>query len=84
MQKSSYIGLGLLVAVLLVLPWVVPNSYYMDLAIRIGINAIIVIGLNLLIGLRARSVWAMRGFWGLALTLRRCCLRTLHGIRCWR
>lgn len=65
MQKSSYIGLGLLVAVLLVLPWVVPNSYYMDLAIRIGINAIIVIGLNLLIGFAGQISLGHEGFLGI-------------------
>ena len=65
MQKSSYIGLGLLVAVLLVLPWVVPNSYYMDLAIRIGINAIIVIGLNLLIGFAGQISLGHAGFLGI-------------------
>ena len=65
MQKSSAIGLGLLVAVLLVLPWVVPNSYYMDLAIRIGINAIIVIGLNLLIGFAGQISLGHAGFLGI-------------------
>lgn len=65
MQKSAYIGLGLLVAVLLVLPWVVPNSYYMDLAIRIGINAIIVIGLNLLIGFAGQISLGHAGFLGI-------------------
>ena len=65
MQKSSVIGLGLLVAVLLVLPWVVPNSYYMDLAIRIGINAIIVIGLNLLIGFAGQISLGHAGFLGI-------------------
>ncbi|GAB3357467.1 MULTISPECIES: branched-chain amino acid ABC transporter permease [Giesbergeria] len=65
MQKSAYIGLGLLIAVLLVLPWVVPNSYYMDLAIRIGINAIIVIGLNLLIGFAGQISLGHAGFLGI-------------------
>ena len=65
MQKSSLIGLGLLVAVLLVLPWVLPNSYYMDLAIRIGINAIIVIGLNLLIGFAGQISLGHAGFLGI-------------------
>ena len=52
-------------AVLLVLPWVVPNSYYMDLAIRIGINAIIVIGLNLLIGFAGQISLGHAGFLGI-------------------
>ena len=63
--KNLYIGLGLLTAVLLVLPWVLPNSYYLDLAIRIGINAIIVIGLNLLIGFAGQISLGHAGFLGI-------------------
>lgn len=46
----AYAGLGVVVAILAVLPFVVPNSFYLDLAIRMAINAVIVLGLNLLIG----------------------------------
>lgn len=63
--KNLYIGLGLLTAVLLLLPWVLPNSYYLDLAIRIGINAIIVIGLNLLIGFAGQISLGHAGFLGI-------------------
>lgn len=65
MQKNAYIGLGLVVAVLLVLPFVLPNSYYMDLAIRMAINAIIVIGLNLLIGFAGQISLGHAGFLGI-------------------
>lgn len=65
MQKNTYIGLGLVVAVLLALPFVLPNSYYMDLAIRMAINAIIVIGLNLLIGFAGQISLGHAGFLGL-------------------
>ena len=65
MQKSAYIGLGIVVAVLLVLPFVLPNSYYMDLAIRMAINAIIVIGLNLLIGFAGQISLGHAGFLGI-------------------
>lgn len=65
MSRNSSIGLGLLVAVLLVLPWVLPNSYYLDLAIRIGINAIIVLGLNLLIGYAGQISLGHAGFLGI-------------------
>lgn len=65
MQKSAYIGLGLVVAVLLALPFVLPNSYYMDLAIRMAINAIIVIGLNLLIGFAGQISLGHAGFLGI-------------------
>ncbi|MFO1414081.1 MAG: branched-chain amino acid ABC transporter permease [Burkholderiales bacterium] len=50
MRKSAYAGLLVVVAILAVLPFVVPNSFYLDLAIRMAINAVIVLGLNLLIG----------------------------------
>ena len=84
MQKSAYIGLGLVVAVLLALPFVLPNSYYMDLAIRMAINAIIVIGLNLLIGFAGQISLGHAGFLGIGPMPRRCCRRISAGIRCWR
>jgi len=65
MHKNAYIGLGLVIAVLLVLPFVLPNSYYMDLAIRMAINAIIVIGLNLLIGFAGQISLGHAGFLGI-------------------
>jgi branched-chain amino acid transport system permease protein len=65
MHKNAYLGLGLVVAVLLVLPFILPNSYYMDLAIRMAINAIIVIGLNLLIGFAGQISLGHAGFLGI-------------------
>jgi branched-chain amino acid transport system permease protein len=65
MHKNAYLGLGLVIAVLLVLPFVLPNSYYMDLAIRMAINAIIVIGLNLLIGFAGQISLGHAGFLGI-------------------
>jgi branched-chain amino acid transport system permease protein len=65
MQKNAYIGLGVVMAVLLVLPFVLPNSFYMDLAIRMAINAIIVIGLNLLIGFAGQISLGHAGFLGI-------------------
>lgn len=65
MEKSPYFGLGVVVAVLLVLPFILPNSYYMDLAIRMVINAIIVIGLNLLIGFAGQISLGHAGFLGI-------------------
>ena len=65
MHKNAYLGLGLVIAVLLVLPFILPNSYYMDLAIRMAINAIIVIGLNLLIGFAGQISLGHAGFLGL-------------------
>lgn len=65
MHKNAYLGLSLVIAVLLVLPLVLPNSYYMDLAIRMAINAIIVIGLNLLIGFAGQISLGHAGFLGI-------------------
>ncbi len=65
MQKNAYLGLGLVIAVLWALPFVLPNSYYMDLAIRMAINAIIVIGLNLLIGFAGQISLGHAGFLGI-------------------
>jgi len=65
MHKNAYLGLGLVTAVLLVLPFILPNSYYMDLAIRMAINAIIVIGLNLLIGFAGQISLGHAGFLGI-------------------
>ena len=65
MHKNAYLGLGLVIAVLLVLPFVLPNSYYMDLVIRMAINATIVIGLNLLIGFAGQISLGHAGFLGI-------------------
>lgn len=65
MHKNAYLGLVLVIAVLLVLPFVLPNSYYMDLVIRMAINAIIVIGLNLLIGFAGQISLGHAGFLGI-------------------
>jgi branched-chain amino acid transport system permease protein len=59
------IGLIVLAAALLAVPWVAPNSYYLDLAIRICINATIVIGLNLLIGFAGQISLGHAGFLGI-------------------
>jgi len=50
---------------LLVLPFVLPNSFYVDLAIRMAINAVIVLGLNLLIGFAGQISLGHAGFLGI-------------------
>lgn len=65
MKKSVYFGLYIVIAILLVLPFVLPNSFYMDLAIRMAINAIIVLGLNLLIGFAGQISMGHAGFLGI-------------------
>ena len=79
----SHRGLILLTAGLVVLPWLLPNSFYLDLVIRMAINAIIVLGLNLLIGFAGQISLGHAGFLALARMPRRCCPATLAGIRCW-
>lgn len=65
MRKNAYIGLGLLALVLLILPSLVPNSYYLDIVIRMGINAVIVLSLNLLVGYAGQISLGHAGFVGL-------------------
>ena len=64
MQKKLNIGLLVLIVILLVVPFVVPNSFYLDLAIRMAINAMIVLGLNLLIGFAGQISLGHAGFLG--------------------
>lgn len=65
MKKNVHFGLYLIIAILLVLPFVLPNSFYLDLAIRMAINAIIVLGLNLLIGFAGQISLGHAGFLGI-------------------
>jgi branched-chain amino acid transport system permease protein len=65
MKKNQYLGLYLIMAVLLVLPFVLPNSFYVDLVIRMAINAVIVLGLNLLIGFAGQISLGHAGFLGI-------------------
>lgn len=61
--KRHY-ALMFLAGVLLLLPLVLPNNYYYDIAIRMAINAIIVLGLNLLIGFAGQISLGHAGFVG--------------------
>jgi branched-chain amino acid transport system permease protein len=65
MRNNPFLGLYLLMAVLLVLPLVLPNPFYVDLAIRMMINAVIVLGLNLLIGFAGQISLGHAGFLGI-------------------
>ena len=62
--KRHY-GLLILAGVLLALPLVLPINYYYDIAIRMAINAIIVLGLNLLIGFAGQISLGHAGFVGI-------------------
>lgn len=65
MQKKLNIGLLIVIFILLAVPFVVPNSFYLDLAIRMAINAMIVLGLNLLIGFAGQISLGHAGFLGI-------------------
>ena len=65
MKKSAYLGLVVIMAVLVILPFILPNKFYVDLATRMAINAIIVLGLNLLIGFAGQISLGHAGFIGI-------------------
>jgi len=65
MKKNAYYGLYLIIGILLVLPFIVPNNFYLDIAIRMAINAVIVLGLNLLIGFAGQISLGHAGFLGI-------------------
>jgi len=58
-------GLAALAAVIVLLPLFLPNNYYYDVAIHMGVNAIVVVGLNLLIGYAGQISLGHAGFFGL-------------------
>ena len=64
-MKSRHRGLLALALVLAVLPLVLPNAFYVDVAIRIALNAIVVIALNLLMGYTGQISLGHAGFYGL-------------------
>jgi branched-chain amino acid transport system permease protein len=63
--QSRHRGLLVLALVLAVLPLVLPNAFYVDVAIRIALNAIVVIALNLLMGYTGQISLGHAGFYGL-------------------
>ena len=62
--RTRHAGLGALALVLLVFPWLGPDSFAYDLAIRIAINAVVVIGLNLLFGYAGQISLGHAAFFG--------------------
>lgn len=62
---ARYKGLAVLIALLALLPLALPNSFYYDVIIRIAINAIVVIGLNLLMGYTGQISLGHAGFYGI-------------------
>jgi branched-chain amino acid transport system permease protein len=64
-DRIRQIGPVLLIAVLVAFPLLSPNAFVYDLAIRVLINAIVVIGLNLLFGYTGQISLGHAGFLGL-------------------
>ena len=65
MPRSRFTGLIVIAVVLAALPFLLPNNFYLDLAIRMLINACIVLGLNLLIGFAGQISLGHAGFVGI-------------------
>lgn len=62
---QRYKGLLILAVILAIIPWLLPNSFYFDIVIRIAINAIVVIGLNLLMGYTGQISLGHAAFFGI-------------------
>jgi len=58
-------GLGLLAAIIALLPLALPNAYTYDIAINAGLNAIVCVGLNLLVGYAGQISLGHAAFFGL-------------------
>lgn len=64
LTSPRYGGMAVLAVVVALLPLLLQNPYHFDVAIRIGINAIVVVGLNLLIGYAGQISLGHAGFFG--------------------
>jgi len=64
-MKRANVGLLVLAAVLLVLPLFLPNSFYFDIVNRMAINAVLALGLNLLIGFAGQISLGHAAFFGI-------------------
>jgi branched-chain amino acid transport system permease protein len=63
--NQRYAGLLVLAVVLALLPVVLTNPFYIDVAIRIALNAVVVIALNLLMGYTGQISLGHAGFYGM-------------------
>ncbi|MCL6589943.1 MAG: branched-chain amino acid ABC transporter permease [Firmicutes bacterium] len=64
-MKQAYRTIIILSAILFVIPWLLPNRYFLNIALLIGIYCLIVIGLNLLIGYAGQISLGHAAFYGL-------------------
>jgi len=63
--RMRHPGLLVLAVILAVLPFVLTNAYYLDVAIKIALNAVVVIGLNLLVGYTGQISLGHAAFFGM-------------------
>ena len=63
--NQRYAGLLVLAVILALLPVVLTNPFYLDVAIRIALNAVVVIALNLLMGYTGQISLGHAGFYGM-------------------
>lgn len=62
---STYGGMLALALIIALLPLALQNAYHYDVAIHIGINAVVVVGLNLLVGYAGQISLGHGAFFGL-------------------
>lgn len=65
LATARYGGMLALAAIVAMLPAFLPNNFYFDIAILVGLNAIACIGLNLLVGYAGQISLGHAGFFGL-------------------
>ena len=64
--KKDLLTIGLFLAGMLILPWCLSNEYYVNVLIISGLNAIVAVGLNLLLGFAGQISLGHAAFYGLA------------------
>lgn len=65
MLNSRHTSLAITAAIALILPAILPNDFYLDLAIRMAMNAVVVLALNMLIGQAGQISMGHVGFIGI-------------------
>lgn len=65
MGKHNYIAVGALALLLLLLPLLLPSSYYLGVAVFVGLYTLIVIGLSLLMGYAGQISLGHAGFFAI-------------------
>lgn len=64
-MKKEYLPVIFIGLALFIIPWILPNRYFLTVAVLIGIYSLIVIGLNLLIGYAGQISLGHAAFYGL-------------------